>query len=114
MEACKKTFTESTIKSAFKKSGIYPVDPTTFGDHDYTPSIPTSTTATNILPSLQDLLLLSSVSVADWLDINDIKGKDQQDTHNQDVGMDESDNNHETVESLDPLITSIPTLPTQL
>jgi hypothetical protein len=43
----------STIISAFKKSGIWPVDRTVFGDDDYAPSIPYSTEVPNV-PSLPE------------------------------------------------------------
>ena len=42
----------STIISAFRKSGIWPIDRTVFGDDDYAPSIPYSTEARGV-PSLQ-------------------------------------------------------------
>jgi DDE superfamily endonuclease len=48
MEVRQKTFRKSTIISAFRKSGCWPVNPEVFTDVDYSPSIVTSTTSTHV------------------------------------------------------------------
>ena len=54
MDVREATFRSSTIVSAFKKSGIWPVDWSVFTDDDFAPSIPYSTEAQD-LPSLLEL-----------------------------------------------------------
>ena len=48
MEVRQKTFKESTIINAFRKSGCWPINPDVFTEEDYTPSITTSTTSTHV------------------------------------------------------------------
>jgi hypothetical protein len=48
MEVRQKTFKESTIINAFRKSGCWPINPDVFTDEDYSPSITTSTSLTHI------------------------------------------------------------------
>jgi hypothetical protein len=53
MDVREASFRSSTIISAFKKSGVWPVDRAVFLDDDFAPSIPYSTEAQDI-PSLPD------------------------------------------------------------
>ncbi|KAJ6469102.1 hypothetical protein DFH09DRAFT_989117, partial [Mycena vulgaris] len=53
MRVRENSFRESVIKSAFKKSGMWPVDPTVFTAEDYAPSIPYSTEARDV-PNLPE------------------------------------------------------------
>lgn len=45
------TFKPSTIKKAWEKSGMWPINPDIFQDEDYAPSTTTSTTASHLPPS---------------------------------------------------------------
>ncbi|KAJ3833347.1 hypothetical protein F5878DRAFT_410778, partial [Lentinula raphanica] len=55
----KATFKTSTIKSAWKKSGAWPVNRNVFHDDDYAPSIPYSTHASCVPTSYPSIHLLS-------------------------------------------------------
>ena len=48
MEVRQAMFKATTIRKAFKKSGIWPVNQNVFTDEDYAPSLPTSTTAGHV------------------------------------------------------------------
>lgn len=48
MEVRHQTFKSTTIITAFRKSGCWPIDPNMFTEDDFAPSIPTSTSARHV------------------------------------------------------------------
>ncbi|KAF8630316.1 hypothetical protein AX14_011016 [Amanita brunnescens Koide BX004] len=48
MEAWAQTFKDTTIRSAFQKSGVWPINHNLFTNTDYAPSINTSSTAHDV------------------------------------------------------------------
>jgi hypothetical protein len=98
------TFKPTTIISAFRKSGIRPLNPDIFTNEDYTSSIPTSTAAhvPSSYPTQQLSTMPTSAVFGDWEDNEsaidsdssdeDYKDSDDESSDDSDDG-DDSDNN---------------------
>ena len=98
MRVRKESFRPSTIISAFKKSGAWPIDRTVFTDDDYAPSIPYSTEALDFLSLPED------ASDSD----SDLLNSDSDDSDN-DSDDDSGNNSHQSPMSSTPSLPS--TLP---
>ena len=108
MQVRQATFRLPTIVSAFKKSGLWPIDRTVFSDDDFAPSIPYSTQAQDFpqAPEIVQLLPLDA-DESDMDSDTDSDSDDESDSELQELRG--ASCSHPTVEVVHPPTASLPT-----
>lgn len=97
MDVRSTSFKESTIRTAWRKSGCWPIDQTVFKDDDYAPSISTSTSTPHVPDSFPVLLPIERIEPDFYEYLPDLDKDENSDSMSiSHSNLDSDDDSHDT------------------